>query len=713
MLPAPGLSVVGQESLPALRRKVREDVASLLKFGVKKPGIDIPKEFLAQTVPLLYRKEEELAEADYIQLWNAYNQLSQWLKPVTPESIAVADELSNPRNHQVDKDLTKLAWGVVVIVLLVFSVQIFSTLIDKSLQDFRVLSSEYEQVVSEEKVALQSMDKSKAGGQTPGAQNGQVSDTATESEPLRSIRIKKSALESDLLLSAETQCKLQYLEIPSLPDIKLSLAGARPFCDDPGQWIKTAWPAGRDKACSAGCDLSIVREVANSGEAIHTVFNGLVLPLLLGLLGAAAYLTRATLNQVAESTFARSWRGRMPMRLILGGLLGVLGPQLYTAGKMESVGLGLSLFAFLLGYSVDLAFALFDRLIATIQKAFKPDDEKSVSPAATTAEPSPKPAAGIAHPARPKLAEIRGCLRELELLGPILERTVPTELFEHEIKPRLEAARALATKVGPALDASNIEPALLEQTVAEAEAACAEFTGEKHPLAIVLTSALQSFDDVANAKGADLALSMLAASIKAFTAEGAGVYDRWMAYLLAQPFTQRLAPAQPPNPEQAIEIFARTSIFSRAFKNKSQELANSVLEKALTDRSTDQLAAEIWELNALGGFEGKIQEQFASLEEFEEGWEEYRLSMIGFVLETFDFAGLEISPYPLSELLSSISKLRENPASARDLDILGHLVGELLQASTTNTDLNLDNLLQRMLRYAEARRDSAATEGEA
>ena len=711
-------SITGQEdNLAALRTKVRDDVANLLKYGVKKPGIDIPRDFLQRTVPLLYRRADELGEADHVQLWNAYNQLSQWLKPATAESIAVADELNDPRNHHVGRDLTILLWLVIVIVCFVFGVQLYSTLIDNSLADYRKLYADYERVVDEEKVASQILEKNNP---PPTGNAGQPSShkTADDVEPLRSIRARKNNLEDELLLSAKTQCKLQYIEFPFwLRDIKLSLAGARSFCDNPDEWMKTAWPDGKPRNCPQGCNLGIVKEVANSGQALHVVFNSLVSPLLLGFLGAAAFLTRSTLNQVAESSFTRSWRGRMPMRLLLGGLLGVLGPQLYSAGRMEGIGLGLSLFAFLLGYSVDLAFSLFDRLIATIQKAFKPDtDNLVITPGSATRTATR--AAGIAHPARPKLAEIRRRLREIDTLGPILETVLPPELFEQGVRPQVEAARALLAKLGPELDAADIDTAVLDKAVADAGAECANFTGENHPLAVVLGGALQSFDAVVGGSAADVALSLLTGSIAAAGVQDTGVYERWMGYLLAQPFNSRQVPARLPTPAQALECLGGAAMFQRVFGAASETLATNLLNLALSGQSTAQLAGDLWEANSLEGFNGNLRELFASEDELEEGWAEYRLNLVRYLLQHQDFPddvfpGSETSPLGVGDTLAMVATLRDNPASARDLDILVQLAAELLRFSRDNPDLNIVELFRRLMRDAEARRAGAAPEGDA
>jgi len=77
------------------------------------------------------------------------------------------------------------------------------------------------------------------------------------------------------------------------------------------------------------------------------------------------------------------------------------------------------------------------------------------------------------------------------------------------------------------------------------------------------------------------------------------------------------------------------------------------------------------------------------------------------------FPGSETSPLGVGDTLAMVATLRDNPASARDLDILVQLAAELLRFSRDNPDLNIVELFRRLMRDAEARRAGAAPEGDA
>jgi hypothetical protein len=191
---------------------------------------------------------------------------------------------------------------------------------------------------------------------------------------LLSILDKKKTLEAQLTLAVQRQCRLNdYLGVCKEDDTK-ELEGI----SDP-RIIQSRTDA-----------------ILQTGKAIILLLNSLVLPSLLGFLGAIAFLTRNTLNHLNDSTFTPSWGGRYIMRVLLGGLLGVIGPWLYTSGKVSEIGLGLSLFAFLLGYSVELAFSLFDQFINYARESIKIGTEQgkiASSIASVIADPAGKSAA--------------------------------------------------------------------------------------------------------------------------------------------------------------------------------------------------------------------------------------------------------------------------------------------------------------------------------
>ena len=109
------------------------------------------------------------------------------------------------------------------------------------------------------------------------------------------------------------------------------------------------------------------------------VLSTLILPFVLGFLGAIAALVRNSLTSLESKSFTQGWAGRVWLRLCLGGLLGEISGIIFTPSlnELEALKLSLVFVAFLMGYSTDLAFSVFDRAIAAAKEAIKPDPKSS------------------------------------------------------------------------------------------------------------------------------------------------------------------------------------------------------------------------------------------------------------------------------------------------------------------------------------------------
>jgi hypothetical protein len=120
-------------------------------------------------------------------------------------------------------------------------------------------------------------------------------------------------------------------------------------------------------------DLDEVREVVHkfyetrrdiTSELLKTsirsdVITSSLLPLLLGFMGACAYVLRTISDQIKESTFSTTSPIRHLVRVALGGLAGVV---IGFGGIVSTSALSASALAFLAGYAVEPVFATLDKL---------------------------------------------------------------------------------------------------------------------------------------------------------------------------------------------------------------------------------------------------------------------------------------------------------------------------------------------------------------
>ncbi|MBI3530606.1 MAG: hypothetical protein HY067_21885 [Betaproteobacteria bacterium] len=108
-----------------------------------------------------------------------------------------------------------------------------------------------------------------------------------------------------------------------------------------------------------------ITETQEKGMMVIKVINVTFLPLLLGLIGACAYVTRLISDQIKDTTFSNTSPVRHQVRVALGALSGVV-------VGFGWIGSGISLspvaLAFVAGYSIEPVFATIDSIAEKFRK---------------------------------------------------------------------------------------------------------------------------------------------------------------------------------------------------------------------------------------------------------------------------------------------------------------------------------------------------------
>lgn len=281
---------------------------------------------------------------------------------------------------------------------------------------------------------------------------------------------------------------------------------------------------------------SQIDAILHEGKSIELILNSLILPLLLGFLGAIAFLVRNILNHLSSYTFIPSWSGRDAMRVLLGGLLGVIGPWLYVSGNVDEVGLGLLLFAFLLGYSVELAFSLFDKFITYAREAIKPGGDKNRTEVLTTSAIASVPGTvteasisstvvGDAVVVEQNYQRYKSQLQEIIALESVLATVTPPDFYAQACAPKIQMAKDLLQQLDAAREMALSDATALSKAVTAVAELSKAITQKNHPLAIVLCSAIHSFDAAsaedaaatASREAEALVMTLFAGAVAAFS----------------------------------------------------------------------------------------------------------------------------------------------------------------------------------------------------
>ncbi|MGR8940905.1 MAG: hypothetical protein ACU83P_04865 [Gammaproteobacteria bacterium] len=350
-------------------RQAKDTVGRMLRYAIANPNIAVSDELIANGVDILRRESETFQKCDEVQLWQTYSQLSKLVYPASDISIQVADGFKDAvlapevkgdgtlgsrvlrwlgLNSGMSKIVSRCYWDLTLITLyLVVFVGLYVVV-----QCYSVLLAD----------TLASSSKLIAGIESQQAAEHLVNDK-TPIEQRQQVESASYMLGTQL--NANSQALVDLTKpLKNIPFLSLSdsTVDALDRCAQ-NKDLHITLQQGRNLLF--GC-IALEREYALSA---HTVLSRYVLPLILGFIGATAYVTRHTLYRLATNSYIPSPRGMLTMRLCLGGLLGAISGIFITSDAQEAEGfnISLTLTALVMGYSVEVAFSLFDSGIERIR----------------------------------------------------------------------------------------------------------------------------------------------------------------------------------------------------------------------------------------------------------------------------------------------------------------------------------------------------------
>lgn len=165
-------------------------------------------------------------------------------------------------------------------------------------------------------------------------------------------------------LAAQTQARLQA-EQDAIPD-RLSAWAGRP-CGPNANGMQQYFLCGEaqkpTQAAKAGVTLA---DKLDAARAVAARLNGVYLLLMMGWLGAHAYVLRSMSKAIAERSFAPNAGFGHIVRVGMGALAGIASSWLLKPGDVggtQWANLPVWAFAFVAGYSTELVFAFMDRIL--------------------------------------------------------------------------------------------------------------------------------------------------------------------------------------------------------------------------------------------------------------------------------------------------------------------------------------------------------------
>jgi hypothetical protein len=337
-------------------RAVQSAVYRFLRYAASRSDIDLDNNLIDALVPLLRRHPGAMTTTEETVLWEGYNRLSKLVAPATDESLDIADQIRRAQAEtacekpdsmlrSIKREILSTV-GILIAMVLVFIVaQAYVILLTDTLRDHRAFITEHDGLGTQ----IANLRSANPG----------LDDAAPPLQPL-----------------IERQAKLERrITVAHLAEKRLMQFW----------WWLYPNPEQRESFGAVGSqDLESITRLATAGYArsLLNILSQYVLPLILGLLGAIAYLVRRSLFNLAFNSYTPGIGGQFGMRLCLGGLLGVISGIMFSLdqAEIETSSLSLVVVAFLMGYSVEFAFSLFDRLIERGKSLVRPEVRSSDRP---------------------------------------------------------------------------------------------------------------------------------------------------------------------------------------------------------------------------------------------------------------------------------------------------------------------------------------------
>ncbi|MBI5503651.1 MAG: hypothetical protein HY899_02545 [Deltaproteobacteria bacterium] len=332
-------------------RETQTAVSRLLRYAVSQANIRIDDEYIDLIVPILQQPAAKLALGDVAKLWKGYNKLALLVYPATSESILVAEQIEEARRRprrakdpdgrlRVATVCRRQLLGVIVLLCTILLVFLGSQAYGIYLGDILHDAERHNVALESVSTQIRAMKEAK-------------SDLTDETPPLKDLVDQRDSLDKRIIATYSTLVQ-----------------ASRPW-----RGLYTL-----SEATASAADTAVGRQyrriaLEQGARSVLRVWNFYVLPLVLGLLGAVAFITRRLLASLANNSYTPNTVSRYMMRLALGALLGVVGGIILAPDQPSLQGFSLSLvtLAFLMGYSVEFAFSAFDTLIERGRRAFQAD----------------------------------------------------------------------------------------------------------------------------------------------------------------------------------------------------------------------------------------------------------------------------------------------------------------------------------------------------
>jgi hypothetical protein len=354
-------------------QELKEAVYRLLKYAVSDANKDVDDEIIKEAIPVLQQTSSVLTPQDEEKLWIVYNKLSLLVAPANNESLQFKEQLETEDRDHIKKGTERGLFYALFLRLFSKSPPISLAqeyrhtsasfiligcifgLFFFLMQSYTVTLSNSLKLVDQHYVELANIEN-----QIISAKSAKP-DIAICTSPFKELREK----EEEVLLKIDGQYQVMqklskevwgafyaketlrhYIEKPPLCTSKVGMTASYP------SYLEQR----------ARVERSTFFEGAKSTLQLC---NYLILPLIMGTLGATAYVIRKLLDSFAEASLTFGPNRRGFVRVCLGALLGLISGVIISPDfkEIQQISYSPLVWSFLMGYNVEFAFGIFDVFI--------------------------------------------------------------------------------------------------------------------------------------------------------------------------------------------------------------------------------------------------------------------------------------------------------------------------------------------------------------
>jgi len=371
--PKPDLAKKLMEPQPA-EEEALKTAGSLLLFAAQSPR-DVSDAIVAPIqAAWAARAAGQWDPGIATNFWVAYSKLCDLLKPITVDSISTNApttripwwSYSKTPSTTIASRRTAVGYFWVLLCLLLVAIAAgYVTTTSRSLSDeIRALTKTGNEAADKIREDIARVRKD-----IDGLKLGDDPTTLSLDDPRLTAEAQKD------VLALRTHLQEMYFATDTMYQKVQTLASNKLFAKDFSNYEKGSLglvPNLRDAEENLAAYFRNRREISERLESVSVwgYFYAALVPILLGTIGASAYVIRLISDQIKDTTFSQTSPIRHRVRVALGALGGaIIGLGLLPDGGLS--GLSAGALSFLAGYAVEPVFSTFD----DIAKKFRRDDD--------------------------------------------------------------------------------------------------------------------------------------------------------------------------------------------------------------------------------------------------------------------------------------------------------------------------------------------------